>query len=246
MLDLAPRDVVARAIVEEQRKGQVYIDIRHRGEEYLLNRFPGISKECLKRGVDVTKDLIPVTPAAHYLCGGIKTNEYGESNIPGLLAFGECSNTGVHGANRLASNSLLECLAFTAISARKQVKISQEITVQSQNCETKSAEGIYEIRRELQGSMWKNVGIIRNTESLGQALKQVQGLKEKLGSNKSEFNKDALETKNMVDVAYLITRAAMIRQESRGTHKVDEYPHNDDENWLKQIIFTGNEFEIRK
>jgi L-aspartate oxidase len=246
MLDLAPRDVVSRAIVEEQMKGQVYIDIRHRGEEYLLKRFPGISKECLKRGIDITKDLISVTPAAHYLCGGIKTNEYGETNILGLLAFGECSNTGVHGANRLASNSLLECLSFTAISARKQNKISPEITVQSQNRDTKSAKVFIEIRHELQETMWKNVGIIRNTESIGQALKQVQRLKEKLDSYKSKLNKDALETKNMVDVAYLITMAILNRKESRGTHKVDEYPHNNDENWLKHIVFTGNEFEIRK
>ena len=113
LLDLAPRDVVSRAIVVEQKKGPVYIDIRDQGKEFLTTRFAGIYAACIERGIKMDEDLIPVSPAAHYFCGGVKTNEYGETNISGLLVIGESACTGVHGANRMASNSLLECLVFS-------------------------------------------------------------------------------------------------------------------------------------
>jgi L-aspartate oxidase len=246
LLDLAPRDVVSRAIVEEQRRGQVYIDIRHRDEDFLLSRFPGISDECLKRGIDITKEKIPVTPAAHYLCGGIMTNEYGETSIPRLLAFGECAHTGVHGANRLASNSLLECLAFTALSARIQPKLTKEIDVQSRNSVTKTVQVVSDIHHELQDIMWQNVGIIKSTGSLNQALKKIHELRKTLDSLIFGLNKDALEAKNMMDVASLITKAAKYRKESRGTHKLNEYTLNDDENWLRHIVFKGDEVKVIK
>jgi L-aspartate oxidase len=223
----------------------VYVDIRHHGKDFLSKRFPGISEECLKRGIDISKDLIPVTPAAHYLCGGIKTNEYGETSISGLLAFGECSQTGVHGANRMASNSLLECLAFTAISARNQTINNQENKVYTQKYETKIVESASQIKSELQTTMWDNVGIIRNYVGLENALNSVERLRKRLELI-TGINKEIIETRNMIDVASLIVKAALTRKESRGTHNMDEYHFKDDEKWLKHIVFKGDKLEIKK
>ena len=120
--ELAPRDIIAKTIFNELKHGSVYLDIRHKGRSFILDRFPMIHQECLKYDLDIAEELIPVSPAAHYICGGIKTNEYGETSIPNLLAFGECTCTGVHGANRLASNSLLESVVFSSLGAQKAKK----------------------------------------------------------------------------------------------------------------------------
>ena len=122
MGELAPRDIISRTIFNELKKGIVYLDIRHKGKSFILDRFPMIYQECLKYDIDITEDLIPVSPAAHYICGGIKTDEYGETSVENLLAFGECACTGVHGANRLASNSLLESVVFSSLGAEKAKK----------------------------------------------------------------------------------------------------------------------------
>ena len=137
MGDLAPRDIISRTIFNELKKGTVYLDIRHKGKSFILDRFPMIHQECLKYDVDITEDLIPVSPAAHYICGGIKTNEYGETTVANLLAFGECTCTGVHGANRLASNSLLESVVFSSLGAQKAKKyLKNEIEAPPQQKET--------------------------------------------------------------------------------------------------------------
>ncbi len=236
--DLAPRDVVSRAIVEEQKKGQVYIDIRERGKDYLTERFPGIYAECEKRGIKMDEDLIPVSPAAHYFCGGVKTNHYGETNIPGLLVFGESSCTGVHGANRLASNSTLECMVFSDLASRRITKDCDEFPEQTILDKFSSSNASDDYREIIQNIMWKNVGINRKVPDLMKAQTQLDKIYHKtIEKLEKETSLSNIETRNLACVARLIARAAHIRLESRGTHMLNEYPVRDDENWLKHIEF---------
>jgi L-aspartate oxidase len=248
MGELAPRDIIARTIFNELKKGSVYLDIRHKGRNFILDRFPMIYQECLKYDIDITEDLIPVSPAAHYICGGIKTNEYGETSIPNLLAFGECTCTGVHGANRLASNSLLESVVFSSLGAQKAkryLKNKLETLPQQEgpafsNIETPE---LNYLKTELRKALWDYVGIIRNEEQMGLMLEKLEHLNARLvaiGGN--GVNTRFLELKNMATIAHLVTKAAYTRKESRGTHYREDYPATDDKNWLKHICFEqGNE-----
>ena len=238
MQDLAPRDVVSRAIVEEQKKGPVYIDIREQGKDYLVHRFPGIYSECLKRGIRMDEDLIPVSPAAHYFCGGVKTNMYGESSLPGLWVIGETACTGVHGANRLASNSLLECLVFSDM-ATSRITIDEGEFSEPIYVEPVAESGTPDrYREQIQDLMWRHVGINRDRESLNLAAKRFDEIYRKtetrLREDKSVAN---IETRNLACLARLVARAAYTRTESRGTHMLHEYPVRDDEHWLKHIEF---------
>ncbi|MCW4049383.1 MAG: L-aspartate oxidase [Candidatus Bathyarchaeota archaeon] len=245
--DLAPRDVVSRAIVEEQKNGQVYVDIRHRGAEYIQARFPRIYDECLRRGIRMDKDLIPVSPAAHYMCGGIKTNLYGDTNIKSLLAIGECASTGVHGANRLASNSMLECMAFahnasenlkTLRMDRENVQIIEKETVYH-------VEAVTDLKTRIQETMWTSAGINRTIDELNAGLNILQKIQEGLRWNmKAGLSRSKIEVRNMCDVAKLVTRAALTRKESRGTHSLIDYPLRDDENWLRHIVIRGDKLKI--
>ena len=241
MGELAPRDIIARTIFNELKKGSVYLDIRHKGRSFILDRFPMIHQECLKYEIDITKDLIPVSPAAHYICGGIKTNEYGETSIPNLLAFGECSCTGVHGANRLASNSLLESVVFSSLGAQKAkryIKNKPEALPQQKgpvfsNIETQE---LNYLKAELRKALWNYVGIIRNEEQMGLMLGKLEILNARLAAiGGNGVNTRFLELKNMATTANLITNAAYRRKESRGTHYREDYPTTDDKNWLKHI-----------
>jgi len=241
MGELAPRDVVSRGIFNELKKGSVYLDIRHKGKSFILNRFPMIYQECLKYGIDVTKDLIPVSPAAHYICGGIKTNEYGETNIRNLLAFGECACTEVHGANRLASNSLLESVVFSSLGAQNAKRLMKsDIETPKLRKKVKSSDmneqELENFKAELRKAMWDYVGIIRNEENLSLMLRKLRQM-EKSNNDLIKNNIDArfLELKNMVLVSKLITKAALARKESRGTHYREDYPLTDDKNWLKHM-----------
>jgi L-aspartate oxidase len=243
MGELAPRDIISRTIFNELKNGPVYLDIRHKGKSFILDRFPMIHKECLKYDIDITTDLIPVSPAAHYICGGIKTNEYGETTVANLLAFGECACTGVHGANRLASNSLLESVVFSSLGAKKAKNyLKNEIEASPQqkeivfsNIETQE---LNYLKAELRKSMWDYVGIIRDEEQMGLMLRKLEHLNTRLvaiGGN--GVNTRFLELKNMINVANLVTTAAHTRKESRGTHYRADYPNTDDKNWLKHICF---------
>jgi len=251
MAELAPRDIVSRAIFNELRKGSVYLDMRHKSRSFILNRFPMIYQECLKYGIDITKDLIPVSPAAHYICGGIRTNEYGETSIRNLLAFGECACTEVHGANRLASNSLLESVVFSSLGALKARRLlKNEIKASKLRKEAKISDMNWQelgsLEAELRKAMWDYVGIIRNEENLNLMLRKLRHMEKRINDlNGNGVNVRFLELKNMATVSKLITKASQIRKESRGTHYREDYPQTDDKNWLKHICLERKGENLR-
>jgi L-aspartate oxidase len=246
MGELAPRDIISRIIFNELKKGSVYLDIRHKGKNFISDRFPTIHQECLKYDIDITKDLIPISPAAHYLCGGIKTNEYGETSVSNLLAFGESTCTEVHGANRLASNSLLESVVFSSLGAQKAKRYLKRKKVQFQQIETtlstlETPELNY-LKAELRKTMWGCVGIIRNSEKLDSMIRNLEKWKIRLFNiGKNGVNLRFLELRNMVTVAKLITIASHLRKESRGTHYRTDYPITNNKDWSKHICFEKNE-----
>lgn len=219
--ELAPRDIVARAILEEQKKGNsVFLDIRHRGEKFIKGRFPNIYQELKKRGFDLTSEPIPVTPAAHYSCGGIKVDLYGRTSVKNLFAFGEVAATGAHGANRLASNSLLEAVVFPLrlpqIFDQLSRKIEKkEFAVPSLCLKTNYHFG--ELRDRLRKLMWEKAGIERTFKGLTYALVQVKEWEREAGKE-DKVNIESSETKNMLAVARLIIQRASRRKKSLGAH----------------------------
>ena len=237
-LELAPRDIVARANFCEMRDNNVsnvYLNATVIGKEKLLKRFPTIAKKCLESGIDITKDYIPVAPAAHYFMGGVKTNLRGETSLKGLFAIGEVSSTGLHGGNRLASNSLLECVvcAYEVAEFLKNKDLTldrvsdyDEILTKYEG-EIEKNNNTDEIKSELQNIMWENVGIFRNRETLEKAL-------EKIAELKTKFNREYLcatineyELRNMLITAELVVKSAFNRKESRGAHYRTDYPDID-------------------
>ena len=248
--ELALRDIVSRAIFNELKKGPVYLDIRDKGKGFIVNRFPMIYQECRKYGLDITKDPIPISPAAHYICGGIKTNEYGETNIGNLLAFGECACTGVHGANRLASNSLLESVVFSSLGSSKARNLTKRTNMPTSIKEVRicslNQEESETLRTTLRRAMWDYVGIVRNEKNLNLMLKKSKHLEKRIeSSEKNELNIPFLELRNMILVSNLITNAASIRRESRGAHYREDYPRTDDKNWLKHISLERKGKEVK-
>ena len=250
MGELAPRDIIARTIFNELKHGSVYLDIRHKGSNFILERFPMIHRECLKYDIDITKELIPVSPAAHYICGGIKTNEYGATSILNLLAFGECTCTGVHGANRLASNSLLESVVFSSLGAEKaKWYMKKKLFTPPEQKELRffdiEPHELNYLKAELRKSLWDYVGIIRNEKQMVLMLNKMERLKARLAIiGRKGVNTSFLELKNMVTVAHLITTAAYTRNESRGTHYRKDYPVTDNKNWLKHICLEQKNNEL--
>ena len=230
--ELAARDVVTRAIfneMKEQNTDNVYLDSTHLEKDMLQKRFPNITRICEENGIDISKDFIPVSPAAHYAMGGVKTNIEGQTSIRGLYAIGEVASTGLHGANRLASNSLLECVVCAYELANYIGKI--DLTVPKQIDETLknsidkySQETDYEeydvdsLKFELQSIMWDYVGILRSENSLNTANEKLQTLKSKFQTDAKCLNKWEYEFKNMLTVAQLIIDSAQKRKESRGAH----------------------------
>lgn len=217
-LELAPRDIVSKAIYEELKKGPVYLDISHKPAKEIKKRFPYIYKELKKRGLDLTKNKIPISPAAHYMCGGIKVDLDGQSSIKHLYAFGEVACTGVHGANRLASNSLLEAIVFSnqIIKSLKKRKFTppKSFTIfkkSNKKCPTNSYTKSY-----VKKLMWNNVGIARNQEDLKKALKKLQEIDKKFCITK--LDPSQFETKNIIQTAILVTKAALKRKQSLGCH----------------------------
>jgi L-aspartate oxidase len=222
MAELAPRDVVSRAIISEMVKtksNHVYLDLRHMGKDFVKNRFPRIYATCLRYDVDITEDLVPVSPAAHYMMGGVKTNLAGETNIRGLYAAGEVACTGVHGANRLASNSLLEGLVFGARagSAALQSAVKPDSAlVRSEEPAIQSIGESEAVKRVLRRVMWEKAGIIRCGSSLGEAREKLGSFRNIIGGD--YLTRHELEIKNMLTVAALIVEAALTREGSVGAH----------------------------
>ncbi len=235
--DLAPRDIVARAIDNEMKVAgteNVFLDCRHFSKEKFTEHFPNIYEKCLSIGIDITKNMIPVTPAAHYSCGGIKTDEYGRTSINNLYAAGECASTGLHGANRLASNSLLEAMVFAHRSYLDAVKNIDTVSFR-ENIPDWKADGtnvpkemilITQSVKEMKLLMSDYVGIVRNNERLSRAMKRLDLLYEETESlyQRTIVSPQLCELRNMITVAYLIVKCAEFRQESRGLHFNTDYP----------------------
>jgi L-aspartate oxidase len=239
MGDLAPRDVVARASdYEMKRTGSEYVllDISHRSPDYVRERFPRISERCLSYGIDITREPIPVVPAAHYSCGGVTSDLYGRTTLPGLWAIGETACTGLHGANRLASNSLLEGLVFAQRAAEKlgeQIAgLRQEPWAPAPEWETGAARPSDEAVvvshswDELRRTMWNYVGVVRSDSRLRRASRRLALLEEEIREYywKNLVTRDLLELRNIATVAQLIIGSAMARRESRGLHYTTDYP----------------------
>lgn len=212
--ELKPRDIVARAIYEESKKGPVYLDITHKKPSEIRERFPHIYKELKKRGFDLTKQKIPISPAAHYACGGVKVNLKGETSIRNLYAFGEVACTGVHGANRLASNSLLEAVVFSEViiaNIKKQKSNFPKFPIPKLN--QTNNQNSRQIKQKIKNIMWQKVGIVRNQKDLQSALRKLESIKFTPSANIAE-----LEIKNMIDTAILVAKAAIKRKKSLGCH----------------------------
>jgi len=229
LLELAPRDVVARAITREGMDGPVYLDMRHVKKD-LKTRFPGISSFLAGYGLELGRDLIPVRPAAHYLMGGVKTDVHGRTSLPGLYAAGEVACTGVHGANRLASNSLLEGLVFGALAAETMLAETPlvedgPITVSVAGAGSVTTEAVTERWiKELRELMWKCAGLLRDADGLRQAKRGLDAVATTMP--KGLFRR-AVEARNLHVVAELIVASALGREESRGAHYRNDFPMHD-------------------
>lgn len=242
--ELAPRDIVTRAIFNEMKKhnvDNVYLNATCIDAKKLAKRFPNISQKCMENGIDIAHDFIPVAPAAHYYMGGVKTNLKGETSIKGLYAIGEVASTGLHGGNRLASNSLLECVvcAYSAAEYLKSIELKtpKQIDESIKSLLDKYTDedvileelDIPSMKKELQEIMWNYAGIFRDEKSLLTAVSKINKLKSEFQRNYKCLSRDEYEFKNMLLVSLLIANSALMRKESRGAHCRTDYPNTKEE-----------------
>ena len=253
--ELAPRDIVARAIdYEIKRLGirHVWLDITHQPETFVKEHFPTLYERLLELGIDITKEMIPVVPAAHYTCGGVMVDDHSQTDISGLYAIGETSYTGLHGANRMASNSLLECFVY-GMSAAEHIQTQFTNDFQAPTVAAWDAsqvenpdEDVVILQNwdELRQTMWNYVGIVRTTKRLERALNRIQMLKSEITEYYQDYHvsKNLIELRNLVLVSEMIVRCAMQRKESRGLHYTLDYPELSNE--LRKTILTPPNFQV--
>ncbi len=255
MAELAPRDVVARAIAHEMERSKapdpcVFLDMTHLEGKHLRERFPRIYATCMQYNIDMETDLMPVRPAAHYAMGGVRTDLHGKTSLPGLYAAGECACTGVHGANRLASNSLLEGLVYGARAGRAMCEAEGPKSHQHSNAHhaaIKNSTGpqdgpaAEDIIHGVQDLAWKEIGIVRNGSQLRQALHQLEKWRDRLPAPTSRRN---CEANNLYQAAMLIARSALAREESRGAHYRLDYPDHNDAKFHKHSVIKGDKIRF--
>jgi len=247
--ELAPRDIVARAIDSEMKRtgsDHVLLNISHRDKAFLEQRFPTVFQTTLHFGFDMSQGPVPVVPAAHYCCGGVRSDLRGATSLPGLLVAGESACTGLHGANRLASNSLMEAVVFASAAAEATPELLSELTREGvpgwDDCNTvSSAEGVTvsHVWQEVRRTMWNLVGIVRSDLRLKRAARRIALAREEVDAYYWHYRitTDFVELRNILTVADLIIRAARWRKESRGLHFNQNYPETDDANWKKDSAF---------
>ncbi|MCU0612525.1 MAG: FAD-binding protein, partial [Candidatus Eisenbacteria bacterium] len=244
--ELAPRDIVARAIDQEMKaRGLpcVYLDVTVLDHDFARNRFPGIYRKCLDAGVDFTRDPIPVVPAAHYFCGGLTTDGMGATDVAGLFACGEVACTGLHGANRLASNSLLEAIVFAtrvaaSVSAMCEVCPSRRLpspeTVASYARAPDTVRAAEDLRVEARECMWRNVGIVRSDRGITDAITLLDRLAHPVRELASQTPaREVMELRNILQTGRLIAESAAWRKESRGLHFNTDHPHRGGATWRR-------------
>lgn len=254
--ELAPRDVVARAIdFEIKRLGirHVWLDITHKSESFITEHFPTLHARLLELGIDICKEMIPVVPAAHYTCGGVMVDPHSQTDLAGLYAIGETAYTGLHGANRMASNSLLECFVY-GLAAAKHIQSEHQQHVQLPTVPhwdtsqvTNADEDVVILQNwdELRQTMWNYVGIVRTTKRLERALHRIEMLKNEISEYYNDYHvsKNLIELRNLVLVSEMIVRCAMQRKESRGLHYTLDYPESSDQ--LYKTILMPPNFELK-
>jgi L-aspartate oxidase len=259
LAELAPRDVVARAIAHEleispAKNPTVFLDLTHLSSKHIDKRYPRIYQTCLRYNIDITLDLVPIRPAAHYAMGGVRTDLDGATSLDGLFAAGEVASTGVHGANRLASNSLLEGLVFGARAAKAMQEAKDsglrhnskhenrlKVSAISESSVAESAQRASDVKRCIQEIMWRDVGVVRTGKGLRRAIDDLQQLTPKL---ESDSCRSCYETANIHTTGLLIARSALAREESRGAHYRTDFPAHNDAKFLKHSVVTGQQIRF--